>query len=63
MKGSHEEILPQLFNKFVTKSDRGTGLGLYISKNIINAHNGNIWAQNNKNEKGATASFSLPLRE
>jgi len=61
-KGIDEEILPRLFNKFVTKSDQGTGLGLYISKNIIDAHGGNIWAQNNKNEKGATITFSLPLR-
>lgn len=59
-KGIDEEILPLLFNKFVTKSDQGTGLGLYIAKSIIDAHGGNIWAQNNKNEKGATFSFSLP---
>jgi signal transduction histidine kinase len=61
-KGIDEEILPRLFDKFVTKSDKGIGLGLYISKNIVEAHGGIIWAQNNKNEKGATVSFSLPLR-
>ncbi len=61
-KGIDEEILPRLFNKFVTKSDQSTGLGLFIAKNIIEAHCGHIWAQNNKNEKGATFSFSLPLR-
>ena len=60
-KGIDKEILPRLFNKFVTKSDQGTGLGLYIAKNIIDAHGGQIWAQNNKDEKGATLSFSLPL--
>ena len=60
-KGIDKEILPRLFNKFVTKSDQGTGLGLYIAKNIIDAHGGEIWAQNNKDEKGATVSFSLPL--
>ena len=60
-KGIDEEILPRLFNKFVTKSEQGTGLGLFIAKNIIEAHGGRIWAQNNKNEKGATFSFSLPL--
>jgi signal transduction histidine kinase len=60
-KGIDEEILPRLFNKFVTKSDQGIGLGLFIAKNIIEAHGGQIWAQNNKNEKGATFSFSLPL--
>lgn len=59
-KGIDKEILPRLFNKFVTKSDQGTGLGLYIAKNIIEAHGGQIWAQNNKDEKGATFSFSLP---
>ncbi|VFJ14799.1 sensor histidine kinase [Candidatus Nitrosocosmicus franklandus] len=62
-KGIDEKILPRLFEKFVTKSDKGIGLGLYISKNIVEAHGGIIWAQNNKNEKGATVSFSLPLRE
>ena len=60
-KGIDEEILPRLFNKFVTKSDQGTGLGLYISKSIIEAHGGKIWAHNNKDEKGANFSFSLPL--
>ena len=58
--GIHQEILPRLFQKFVTKSDKGTGLGLYISKNIINSHKGKIWAQNNK-DGGATFFFSLPL--
>jgi signal transduction histidine kinase len=60
-KGVDKEILPRLFNKFVTKSDQGTGLGLYIAKNIIDAHGGQIWVQNNKDEKGATVTFSLPL--
>ena len=60
-KGIEEEILPRLFNKFVTKSNQGTGLGLYISKCIIEAHGGKIWAHNNKDEKGANFSFSLPL--
>jgi signal transduction histidine kinase len=61
-KGIDEEVLPRLFNKFVTKSEKGNGLGLYIAKNIIEAHRGQIWAQNNKNEKGATFSFTLPLK-
>jgi signal transduction histidine kinase len=60
-KGIDEEILPRLFNKFVTRSTQGTGLGLFIAKNIIEAHGGRIWAQNNLDEKGATFSFSLPL--
>jgi two-component system, OmpR family, sensor histidine kinase VicK len=60
--GIDHEIFPNLFKKFITKSFQGTGLGLYISKNIIEAHGGNIWAENNKAEKGATFYFSLPLK-
>jgi signal transduction histidine kinase len=61
--GIDPEILPRLFTKFATKSNRGggTGLGLFISKNIIEAHGGKIWAENNKGSKGATFSFSLPI--
>ncbi len=59
--GIDEKILPNLFTKFVSKSFQGTGLGLYISKNIVEAHGGRIWAKNNEGEKGATFSFSLPL--
>ena len=55
------EILPRLFTKFATKSFQGTGLGLYLSKNIIEAHEGKIWAENNKDGIGATISFTLPL--
>jgi signal transduction histidine kinase len=59
--GIDDEIYPNLFTKFVTKSFQGTGLGLYISKSIVEAHGGKIWAENNKNEKGASFYFSLPL--
>lgn len=59
--GIHPEILPRLFTKFVTRSDRGTGLGLFISKGIVEAHGGRIWAENNSDGKGATFSFTLPL--
>nr|MBA3978719.1 PAS domain-containing sensor histidine kinase [Nitrosopumilus sp.] len=55
------EIMPKLFTKFATKSDKGTGLGLFISKNIVEVHGGMIWAKNNDDGKGATFSFSLPL--
>ena len=59
-KGIDPEIFPRLFEKFATNSFYGTGLGLYISKAIIEAHGGRIWAENNTNEKGATFSFTLP---
>jgi signal transduction histidine kinase len=60
--GISPEILPLLFSKFATKSVKGTGLGLYICKNIVEAHGGRIWANNNDNGVvGATFSFSLPL--
>jgi len=60
--GIDSQILPRLFTKFATKSDSGTGLGLYISKSIIEAHGGRIWGKSNYPEgKGATFAFSLPL--
>ncbi|PWU82284.1 MAG: hypothetical protein DLM72_02655 [Candidatus Nitrosopolaris wilkensis] len=60
--GIDPEILPRLFTKFVTKSTSGVGLGLFISKSIIEAHGGKMWAENNANdEKGAKFTFSLPL--
>jgi signal transduction histidine kinase len=58
--GIDPEIFPKLFSKFITKSDRGTGLGLFISKSIIESHGGKIWAENNRFEPGATFYFSLP---
>jgi two-component system sensor histidine kinase VicK len=61
--GISPEIYPKLFTKFVTKSQKGTGLGLFISKSIIEAHGGRIWAENNKDDKGATFSFTLPLAQ
>ncbi|HEY5631695.1 MAG TPA: HAMP domain-containing sensor histidine kinase [Nitrososphaeraceae archaeon] len=61
-RGLDPGILPRLFSKFTTESDTGTGLGLFISKSIIEAHGGIIWAENSKDsEKGATFYFSLPL--
>jgi signal transduction histidine kinase len=59
--GIDSEIFPRLFSKFASKSSRGTGLGLFISKSIIKDHGGKIWAENNTDGKGATFSFSLPI--
>jgi signal transduction histidine kinase len=59
--GIDPEILPRLFSKFTTKSQRGTGLGLYISKNIVEAHGGRLYADNNADDKGATFSIIIPL--
>jgi signal transduction histidine kinase len=59
--GIDPEIFPRLFTKFATKSEKGVGLGLYICKNIIEAHGGKIWAENNRDELGATFAFSLPI--
>jgi signal transduction histidine kinase len=61
--GVDPEVYPKLFSKFITKSDRGTGLGLFISKSIIESHGGRIWAENNQNEPGATFYFSLPASD
>ena len=67
--GIDSEILPKLFTKFATKSSivGGTGLGLFISKSIIEMHGGSIWAFNNdeknKDARGSTFTFSLPVKE
>jgi signal transduction histidine kinase len=61
-QGIDPEIVPRLFTRFATKSFDGTGLGLFISKKIVEAHGGKIWAENNHDGKqGATFSFSLPI--
>ena len=58
--GIDPQIMPILFTKFVTRSEKGTGLGLYICKRIMEAHGGEIWGENNV-DHGATFSFSLPI--
>jgi signal transduction histidine kinase len=61
--GIDPEIMPRLFTKFATKSETGTGLGLFICKSIIEVHGGRIWAENNADGNGATFTFSLPISE
>jgi signal transduction histidine kinase len=60
-QGIDPDMLPKLFSKFATKSFSGTGLGLFISKSIVEAHGGRIWAQNNSDRNGATFCFTLPI--
>lgn len=59
--GIDPEIAPRLFTKFASKSESGTGLGLYISKSIVEGHGGEIWAKNNADGIGAIFTFTLPL--
>ena len=59
--GIDREIFPKLFERFVSKSEKGTGLGLFLSKNITEAHGGRIWAENNPDGIGAMFAFSLPI--
>src|SRR5215211_2493642 len=60
-QGIDPEVMHKLFEKFTSKSESGTGLGLFISKSIVEAHGGKIWGENNKDRKGATFTFTLPL--
>jgi signal transduction histidine kinase len=68
--GIPHEMLPKLFQKFATKTpgnlgkkfhSQGTGLGLFISRSIINAHGGEISAHNNSDQKGAVFVVRLPI--
>jgi signal transduction histidine kinase len=59
-QGIDQDMRPRLFTKFASKSFQGTGLGLFISKGIIEAHHGRIWGKNNDTGIGSTFSFSLP---
>ncbi len=60
-KGIDKEIVTRLFDKFVSRSEQGTGLGLFISKNIMESHGGTIIGYNNENGIGATFVFTLPI--
>jgi signal transduction histidine kinase len=62
-RGIDAEIMPRLFTRFATNFRTGTGLGLFISKSIIEAHKGKIYAYNNKGGQGTTFEFSLPLKQ
>jgi signal transduction histidine kinase len=53
-------ILQKLFLKFISTASSGTGLGLFVSRNIVRAHGGEIWAENNPDGEGATFSFKIP---
>ena len=59
--GIDPQMMDKLFSKFGTKSETGTGLGLFISKGIVEAHGGGIWAENNVDGTGACFAFHLPL--
>jgi signal transduction histidine kinase len=59
--GIPSEIRHRLFSKFATKSESGTGLGLFISKSIVEAHGGKIWVENNASGRGPSFYFTLPL--
>src|SRR3712207_4239920 len=61
--GIDHALILRLFTKFATKSEHGTGLGLYISKSIVEAHGGKIWAENNSDGRGATFTFTLPIQK
>ena len=58
--GLSPAILPKLFSKFVSTDSGGTGLGLFVSRNIVEAHGGKIQAQNNDDGIGAMFSFTIP---
>ena len=62
-KGIDPESLPRLFSMYILKDGYGgTGLGLYVYKNIVETHGGRIWAKNSEYGKGNTFSFSLPVK-
>jgi signal transduction histidine kinase len=60
-KGISQTMIPHLFERFATDSESGTGLGLYITKKLVEAHEDSIWGYNNNNGKGTTFEFTLPI--
>ncbi len=59
--GIDRSMVPLLFARFVAKSESGTGLGLFISKSIIEAHDGKIWVEKSEPGLGSTFAFELPV--
>jgi signal transduction histidine kinase len=58
--GIPEENIYNIFDKYKKLHEEGTGLGLYLARQIINAHGGEIWVENNA-KTGSTFFFSLPV--
>ena len=61
--GIDHSVRPRLFTKFASRSQTGTGLGLFISKNIVEAHGGKMWMEDAVEPKGSIFTFSLPLAD
>ena len=65
--GIAPEVLPRLFSKFVRGENAnkqniyGSGLGLYVAKEIVTAHKGKIWAESEGEGKGTRVTFTLPI--